>query len=236
MIKPLISELYDIMQNVDCSQEDWKRRVAKYLVETNPAVPTITNQCQVTPALDMQEKSQQTIMTYKSTAKDAKPKEKSSSTTSLLSSTTPHSSLLLTSSSCVTCGGFDHTEPCISELDLQKRVEPQSDEPICQDEEIIWKEIIVYEEEIPEEESERRKSESEPHIAEEGEGGFPDEGSEMELLPGAGPEDGEVEVEGATGADEEPAPAAAAPAEAPPPPPAPAAEAPPPPAAEAPAE
>lgn len=216
MLKPLISELYDIMQNVDCSQEDWKRRVAKYLVESNPSVPTITNQCQVTPALDMQEKSQQTTMTYKSTAKDAKPKEKSSSTTSLLSSTTPHSSLLLTSSSCVTCGGFDHTEPCISELDLQKRVVPQSDEPICQDEEIIWKEIIVYEEEIPEEESERRRSEPEPHIAEEAEG-FADEGSEMELLPGAGPEDGEVEVEGATGADEDPAP---------PPTPAPAAEAP----------
>lgn len=228
MVKPLISELYDIMQNVDCSQEDWKRRVAHYLVETNPAVPTITNQCQITPALDMQEKSQQTTMTYKSNAKYAKPKVKSSSTTSLLSSTTPHSSLLLTSSSCVTCGGFDHTEPCISELDLQKRVVPQSDEPICQDEEILWREIIVYEEEIPEEESEKQKSELEPHFPEEAEGGFPDEGSEMEF-PAPGAEDAEVEVEGATAADEEPAEPA-------PPPPAPAAEAPPPPAAEAPAE
>lgn len=233
MLKPLISHLYDIMQNVDCSQEDWKRRVARYLIETNSAVPTITNQCQITPACDLQEKAQQTTMTYKSTAKDAKPKMSSSITTSLLSSSTPHSSMLLSSSSCVTCGGFDHTEPCISELDLQKRVEPQSDEPICVDEEIIWKEVIVYEEEIPEEESEGRKSEPEP--VEEMEG-FGDEGSELEIMA-QGDEGATVaEAESAVGAAPVPAaesaPAPAAEEPAPPPPPPPAEE----PPAEAPAE
>lgn len=215
MLKPLISHLYDIMQNVECSQEDWKRRVSRYLIETNSAVPTITNQCQITPTHDMQEKAQQTTMTYKSTAMDAKPKMSSASSTSLLSSSTPHSSMLLSSSSCVTCGGFDHTEPCISELDLQKKVEPQSDEPICVDEEIIWKEVIVYEEEIPEEESEARKSEPEP--AEEVEG-YGDEGSELEIMAQA--DEAEVatvaEAESAAGAapvpDAEPAPAAEEPA------------------------
>lgn len=215
MLKPLISQLYDIMQNVDCSQEDWKRRVARYLVEKNSAVPTITNQCQITPAVDMQEKEQQTTMTYKSTAKDAKPKVSSSSTTSLLSSSTPHSSMLLSSSSCITCGGFDHTEPCISELDLQKRVVPQSDEPICADEEIIWKEVIVYEEEMPEEESEKRKSE--PGPPEEVEG-FGEEGSELEIMQQDEAEvtvaDPESAVDAAPAPDAEPAPAAeGAPAE-----------------------
>jgi len=161
MIKPLISEIYDIMQNVDCSQDDWKRRVADYLVRSNPTLPQITNQCQVSPDMGMQEKGQQTTMTYKSVGKDAKPKEKSMSTSSILSSSSPHSSLLLTTTSCVTCSGFDHTEPCISELDLNKRVEPQSDEPVCVDEEIIWKEIVVYEEEQPEEEEEQQQSDLE---------------------------------------------------------------------------
>ncbi|KAL7728724.1 hypothetical protein ACLKA6_004094 [Drosophila palustris] len=159
MIKPLISEIYDILQNVDCSQDDWKRRVADYLVRSNPTLPQISNQCQVTPDMGMQEKGQQTTMTYKSAGKTPKRKEKSKSTTSILSSSTPHSSMLLTTSSCVTCGGFDHSEPCVSELDLNKRVEPQSDEPVCMDEEIIWKEIVVYEEEQPEEgEEEQHKS------------------------------------------------------------------------------
>lgn len=156
MLKPLLSEIYDILQNVDCSQEDWKIRVSDYLMRSNPVVPQITNQCQLVPDLCVQEKSQQTTMTYKSADKDAKPKEKISSTTSVLSSTSPHSSLLLTTSSCVTCGGFDHTEPCTEDIDLNKRVEPQSDEPVCVDEEIIWKEIIVYEEAV-EEQSEQKE-------------------------------------------------------------------------------
>ncbi|EDV90599.1 fibrous sheath CABYR-binding protein [Drosophila grimshawi] len=155
MIKPLLGEIYDILQNVDCSQKDWKMRVADYLMRRNPVVPQISNQCQVAPDLHTQERSQQTLMTYRSPAKDAKPKEKSVSSGSMLSSTTPHSSLLLTTSSCVTCAGFDHTEPIVSEVDLNKRLEPQSDEPVCVDEEVIWKEIIVYEEIEPEEEEQR---------------------------------------------------------------------------------
>ncbi|XP_030553910.1 uncharacterized protein LOC115757703 [Drosophila novamexicana] len=157
MLKPLIAEVYAIMQNVDCSQDDWKARVSDYLIRSNPVVPQITNQCQLVPDLGMQERSQQTTITYKSPDKGAKPKEKTSSTTSVLSSSSPHSSMLLTTSSCVTCGGFDHTEPCVSEIDLNKRVEPQSDEPVCVDEEIVWKEIIVYEEVVPEEEPEPKE-------------------------------------------------------------------------------
>ncbi|KRF83371.1 uncharacterized protein Dvir_GJ22976, isoform B [Drosophila virilis] len=157
MLKPLIAEVYAIMQNVDCSQDDWKTRVSDYLIRSNPVVPQITNQCQLVPDLGMQERSQQTTITYKSPDKGAKPKEKTSSTTSVLSSSSPHSSMLLTTSSCVTCGGFDHTEPCVSEIDLNKRVEPQSDEPVCVDEEIVWKEIIVYEEVVPEEEAEPKE-------------------------------------------------------------------------------
>ncbi|KAH8310565.1 hypothetical protein KR044_001969, partial [Drosophila immigrans] len=171
MIKPLIAEIYDILQNVDCSQDDWKRRVSDYLVRSNPSLPQISNQCQTVPDTSMQEKAQQTTMTYKTIGKEAKPKDKSVSSTSLLSSSEPHSSVLMTTSTCVTCGGFERTEPCISELDLNKRVEPQSDEPICAEEEIIWKEIVVYEEELPEEES---AAKSEPSIPDE-EGGRPDD-------------------------------------------------------------
>jgi len=32
MLKPLLEEIYDIMQNTDCSQENWKVRVSDYLV------------------------------------------------------------------------------------------------------------------------------------------------------------------------------------------------------------
>ncbi|XP_068154290.1 uncharacterized protein [Drosophila tropicalis] len=152
MLKPLIAEIYDILQNADCSQENWKSRVAEYLARSNPTLPQISNQCQVRPNAMIQDKAQQTKMTYASTAAGAKPKEQKTDSSSDMSTTSPHSSMLLTTSSCVTCSGFDHTEPCISELDLNKRLEPQTVEKICTEDEIIWKEIVVYEEELPEEE------------------------------------------------------------------------------------
>ncbi|BFF92325.1 uncharacterized protein DMAD_10405 [Drosophila madeirensis] len=150
MLKQLIEEVYDILQNPDCSQDNWKVRVSDYLVRSNPKVPRVSNQCQVRPEVGIQNKAQQTVTTYPTAARDAQLNSKSIS--SMLSSTSPHSSVLLTSSSCVTCGGFDRSEPCICELDLNKRVEPQSDEPACVEEEILWKEVIVYEEVVPEEE------------------------------------------------------------------------------------
>ncbi|XP_022213507.2 uncharacterized protein LOC111068367 [Drosophila obscura] len=159
MLKQLIAEVYDILQNADCSQDNWKVRVSDYLVRSNPKVPRVSNQCQVRPDVAIQDKAQQTVTTYPSAARDAQPrdKQKSKSSSSVLSSTSPHSSMLLTSSSCVTCGGFDRSEPCICELDLNKRVEPQSDEPACVGEEILWKEVIVYEEVMPEEEEAREE-------------------------------------------------------------------------------
>ncbi|KAH8384260.1 hypothetical protein KR200_010490, partial [Drosophila serrata] len=168
MLKPLLEEIYDILQNEDCSQDNWKVRVSDYLVRSNPTVPQITNQCQVRPETGIQEKSQQTTMTYapKPSAAGVPPRaKKTESTSSPLSSTSPHSSMLLSSSSCVTCGGFERTEPGISELDLNKRVEPHDAEEICVDEEILWREVVVYEEIQPEEEESR-----EGHLDLEGEG------------------------------------------------------------------
>ncbi|KAH8381263.1 hypothetical protein KR093_001142, partial [Drosophila rubida] len=246
MIKPLISEIYDILQNVDCAQEDWKLRVSDYLVRSNPSLPQISNQCQVAPDICMQEKSQQTTMTYKSVGKDGMPKEKSVSSSSVLSSSEAHSSMLVTSSTCVTCGGFERSEPGISELDLNKRVEPASDEPICAEEEIIWKEIIVYEEVLPEEEEESEHK-SEVAIPDE-EGAHPDDSDSCDDQPApANVPDTAIESdsssehapspvsgEPAAPAPEQAAPKAA-PAEAPAPPPAPAAKEPPAAAEEAPA-
>ncbi|EDW16613.1 putative surface protein SACOL0050 [Drosophila mojavensis] len=246
MLKPLLSEIYDIMQNVDCSQEDWKVRVSDYLMRSNPVVPQITNQCQLMPDLCMQEKSQQTTVTYKSTAKDAKPKDKVSSTTSVLSSSSPHSSLLITTSSCVTCGGFDHTEPCTEDIDLTKRVEPQSDEPVCVDEEIIWKEIVVYEEVVPEEEQSEQKDFAD--VFGEDEFGMLEQGSSSlsdckPAAPSPQPEEADAgagEPDGGPAEEAPPAPEPAPPAaEAAPPAPEeapPAPEAPPPAAEEAPPE
>ncbi|XP_062125712.1 proteoglycan 4 [Drosophila sulfurigaster albostrigata] len=208
MIKPLISEIYDLLQNVDCSPEDWKRRISDYLVRSNPSLPQISNQCQVAPDMGMQEKSQQTTMTYKTIGKEAKPKEKSKSSSSLLSSSEPHSSVLLTTSTCVTCGGFERTEPCISELDLNKRVEPQSDEPICVDEEIIWKEIVVYEEVQPEEESEHKSEVAIPDEEGGRAGGDDATDSECDERPTAAAPAAVVETDSAS---EEAPPAAATP-------------------------
>ncbi|KAH8382411.1 hypothetical protein KR009_003379 [Drosophila setifemur] len=160
LLKPLISEIYDILQNADCSQDNWKVRVSDYLVRTNPKMPEISNQCQERPDVGIQNKSQQTAMTYAPmpSARGVAPRtKKTESSTSPLSSTSPHSSMRLSSSSCVTCGGFERSEPSISELDLNKRVEPHDDEPVCVEEEILWKEVIVYEEIQPEEEQEDKE-------------------------------------------------------------------------------
>ncbi|KAH8306357.1 hypothetical protein KR018_009001 [Drosophila ironensis] len=170
MLKPLISEIYEIMQNADCSQENWKVRVADYLVRSNPSVPQISNQCQQRPDVGIQSQAQQTNITYAPmpSARGVQPRtKKTGSTTSSVSTTSPHSSMLLTSSSCVTCGGFERTEPGISELDLTKRVEPQDAEPVCVDEEILWREVVVYEEVQPEEEEEEKEEPCD--IEEEGE-------------------------------------------------------------------
>ncbi|XP_017141838.1 uncharacterized protein LOC108155509 [Drosophila miranda] len=169
MLKPLIGEVYHILQNADCSQDNWKMRVADYLVRSNPKLPQVSNQCLERPDVGIQNKAQQTVLTYPSAARDAQPrdKQKSKSSSSLLSSSSPHSSMLLTSSSCVTCGGFDRSEPCPAELDLDKRVEPQSEEPACVGEEILWKEVIVYEEVVPEEEASKDEA---LEVEEEGEG------------------------------------------------------------------
>uniref|UniRef100_A0A6P4FXG3 Nucleoside diphosphate kinase-like n=1 Tax=Drosophila rhopaloa TaxID=1041015 RepID=A0A6P4FXG3_DRORH len=64
MLKPLLEEIYDIMQNIDCSQENWKVRLSDYLVRSNPKMPQISNQCQQRPDVGIQDKSQQTTMTY----------------------------------------------------------------------------------------------------------------------------------------------------------------------------
>ncbi|XP_017000584.2 uncharacterized protein [Drosophila takahashii] len=160
MLKPLLEEIYDIMQNVDCSQENWKVRLSDYLVRSNPKMPQVTNQCQQRPDVGIQDRSQQTTMTYapKPSVRGVPPRDKKTQSSSTpLSSTSPHSSMLLSSSSCVTCGGFERTEPCISELDLNKRVEPHDEEPVCVDEEILWKEVVVYEEIQPEEEEQESK-------------------------------------------------------------------------------
>ncbi|KAH8363338.1 hypothetical protein KR084_008581 [Drosophila pseudotakahashii] len=172
MLKPLLQEIYDIMQNVDCSQENWKVRLSDYLVRSNPKMPQVTNQCQQRPDVGIQDKSQQTTMTYAPmpSVRGVQPRDKKTqSSSSPLSSTSPHSSMLLSSSSCVTCGGFERTEPCISELDLNKRVEPHDEEAVCVDEEILWKEVVVYEEIQPEEE-EQESRESKFGLEEEHEG------------------------------------------------------------------
>ncbi|XP_030369745.1 proteoglycan 4 isoform X2 [Scaptodrosophila lebanonensis] len=170
MLKPLIAEIYDILQNADCSQDNWKVRVSDYLIRSNPALPQVTNQCTMRPEVGVQERSQQTVVSYASPAKAAQPADykSMSSSTAQPSSTSPHSSMLLTSSSCLTCGGFDRTQPCSSEMDFNKRVEPIEDERICEDEEIIWKEVIVYEEIMPEEQQPEHLSEEE--LEEEGGG------------------------------------------------------------------
>ncbi|XP_017101101.2 uncharacterized protein [Drosophila bipectinata] len=229
MLKPLFSEIYDILQNTDCSQDNWKVRVSDYLVRSNPAVPQISNQCQQRPEVGIQNKSQQTAMTYAPlpSATGVQPRtKKTDSSTSPLTSTSPHSSMLLSSSSCVTCGGFERTEPGISEIDLNKRVEPHDDEPVCVDEEILWKEVIVYEEVQPEEEQEDKEvMELEAEAEGEDDGSDVESDKSVQEAPPPPPAE-ESSEEGEAGAE---APAGDA---APPPPPEPAAE----PAAEAPAE
>ncbi|EDW53572.1 uncharacterized protein LOC6612921 [Drosophila sechellia] len=172
MLKPLLEEIYDIMQNTDCSQDNWKVRLSDYLVRSNPKMPEISNQCQQRPDVAIQDKSQQTTMTYapKPSARAVQPRDKKTQSSSApLSTTSPHSSMLLSSSSCVTCGGFERSQPCISELDLNKRVEPHDEEPVCVDDEILWKEVIVYEEIQPE--AEEQESKEDLHdLEEEGEG------------------------------------------------------------------
>ncbi|XP_017124012.1 fibrous sheath CABYR-binding protein [Drosophila elegans] len=235
MLKPLIEEIYSVMQNVDCSQENWKVRLSDYLVRSNPKMPQISNQCQLRPDVGIQDKSQQTTMTYAPmpSVSGVKPRaKKSQSSGSPLSSTSPHSSMLLSSSSCVTCGGFERTETCISELDLNKRVEPHDEEAVCVDEEILWKEVVVYEEIQPEEEQESKEG---PAYDMGEEGQEEADGSDVESdkssheaapPPAAAAED--VESEPGDAATGEPVPA---PAEVPP-----SAEAPPPAEAQPPAE
>ncbi|XP_016951201.1 fibrous sheath CABYR-binding protein [Drosophila biarmipes] len=221
MLKPLLQEIYDIMQNVDCSQENWKVRLSDYLVRSNPKMPQVTNQCQQRPDVGIQDKSQQTTMTYapKPSARGAQPRaKKTQSSSSPLSSTSPHSSMLLSSSSCVTCGGFERSEPCISELELSKRVEPHDEEKVCVDEEILWKEVVVYEEIQPEEEEQESKEfKFELEEEHEGEAGGSDVESDRSVhdaapLPAAQDEESEA---GETAAGE-PAEAAAAPEAVPP--------------------
>ncbi|XP_017039361.1 uncharacterized protein LOC108086827 [Drosophila ficusphila] len=227
MLKPLLEEIYDIMQNIDCSQENWKVRVSDYLVRSNPKMPQVSNQCQQRPDVGIQDKSQQTAMTYapKPSARAVQPRtKKSESTSSPLSTTSPHSSMLLSSSSCVTCGGFDRTESGISELDLNKRVEPHDAEEVCVDEEILWKEVVVYEEVQPEEEEQESKEGHAFDLEEEhvGEAGGSDVESDKSIHDAPPPAAHDEESDVGETADGEPGEAAPAPDEVPP-----AAEAPP---------